>query len=196
MLSLKDLHKGETAWIIGKGTSLLNLKREHIGTGIIIAIYEAVIPIEHLDFPNITYSLQKDGGKMKKKVHELDYECDHRGECNYCEWVVRPRYATLLMHEDEAKWCFEDYSPRYLFTLKDIGMDENQFSLCCAIRIAQFMGCTDVKLVSFDAHVTGDNRNVVPIFDQRYYDWIYEEQRKILPKYLEGVKYEWVTPLS
>ena len=73
-------------------------------------------------------------------------------------------------------------------------MHENQFSLACAIKIAQYMGCSKIKMVSCDAHATGDNGNVIPLFSDEYYNWIYEKQRQILPHYLKGVDYEWVTP--
>lgn len=193
MLQLKGIHKGETAYIIGKGKSLLNLKRSDIGVGIIIAIYEAIIPIEMLGFLNVTYSLQKDGGLHKNVPHSPSPDCDRR-DCDYCEWVVRPRKSTLLLHEQEAKYCFEDYKPRYLFTLEEIGMDHNEFSLVCAIKIAQFMGCEKFKFVSCDAHTHGDTENCVPVMEQSYYDWIYHKQREILPEYLKGLNVEWITP--
>jgi len=196
MRELKDRHKGETAWIIGKGLSLRFLKKSDFGEGPVIAIYEALIPIETMRLPNPLYSLQKDGGRLKKRLHQMDAECDHQTECDFCEWVVRPLTATLLLHELEARHCFKDYSPRYTFTLDEIGMQENQFSLACAIKIAQYMGCDKVRFVSCDVHATGATGNIVPLFDQSYYDWIYGEQKKILPKYLEGVDCEWVTPES
>lgn len=131
---------------------------------------------------------------MKKRLHQLDAECDFQDKCDFCEWVVRPRFATLLLHELEARNCFKDYPRRHVFTLEEIGMRENQFSLVCAIKIAQYMGCDKVKILCCDAHVTGDTRNVVPLFNKEYYDHIYAAQRAILPEYLKGVDYEWITP--
>lgn len=194
LLGLKDKHKGQSCWIVGKGKSLHYLKKSDFGPGPVIAIYEAVIKVEALGLNNPVYSLQKDGGKLKRRPHEQDAECDHQDQCDYCDWVVRPLYATLLLHEKEARYCFKDYTPRYVFTLEEIGMHENQFSLVCAIKIGQYMGCDSFRIVSCDAHAMGDNGNIIPLFNQSYYDWIYAEQKRILPKYLEEVNHEWITP--
>ena len=193
MISLKNKHIKETCWIIGKGPSLLKLKREHIGDGPIIALYEAIVPIEIKGFPNVTYSLQKDGGLRKNHTGVVSCECDFR-KCDECHGIVRPRGSILLLHEDEAKYCFEDYAPRFTFKLSEIGMRHNEFSLVCAIKIGQFMGCQKFKFVSCDAHANGDTGNVVPVMSQEYYDYIYEVQRQLLPEYLGGLDYEWITP--
>jgi len=191
--SLKDRHKGETCWIIGKGPSLFNLKREDVGDGPIIALYEAIVPIEILGFPNPLYALQKDGGMRKRVVGVVSCECDFR-KCDDCHGIVRPRKATLLLHEDEARYCFPDYAPRFTFKLSEIGMPHNEFSLVCAIKIGQFMGCNQFRFVSCDAHSKGDTGNIIPVMSQAYYNHIYSVQRKILPEYLEGLDYEWITP--
>ena len=190
---LKNRHKGETVWIIGKGKSLAKLKRSDIGEGPVIAIYEAIVPIEILGFPNSLYCLQKDGGSRKRSPLSLFSECDSR-ECDHCDGVVRPERATLILHSKESKYCFEDYSPRYLFALKEIGLERNEFSLVCAIKIAQLMGCVKFRFVSCDAHAIGSNEHFLPLFSSDYYDWIFDLQKKILPTYLEGIDYEWVTP--
>uniref|UniRef100_A0A6M3XVK7 Uncharacterized protein n=1 Tax=viral metagenome TaxID=1070528 RepID=A0A6M3XVK7_9ZZZZ len=193
MIRFKDKHKGETAWIIGKGTSLFHLSRNDIGNGPIIAIYEAIVPIEILNFPNELFSLQKDGGARKRNPLSDDPECDDR-QCDFCKGMVTPKRATLLLHEKEAKYCFEDYPRRLLFTLEEIGLPNNEFSLVCALKIAQFMGCDKFRFVSCDAHANGDIGNFIPLFNKEYYGWIYGMQKDILPKYLEGLDYEWVTP--
>lgn len=192
MLPLNS-HNGETCWIVGKGPSLKYLKREHIGDGPIIAIYEAVVPIELLEFPNKVYSLQKDGGLDKKYPFTVSNECDFR-QCDFCKGIVKPKRATLLLHELEAKYCFEGYPDRYVFTLEEIGMPHNEFSLVCALKIGQYFGCAEFAFVSCDAHSQGDYGNIFPVMRQDYYDHIYKVQRSILPKYLEGVHYRWVTP--
>jgi hypothetical protein len=198
MIKLKDAHRGETVWIIGKGMSLLQLKTDTIGPGPVIAIYEAIVPVEALNIPNPTYCLEKDGGWRKKfpggmPDGGISPECAYR-ECDFCEGMIRPQRATLLLHEKEAKYCFPDYAPRIVFNLEDIGMDHNEFSMVCAIKIGELMGCTKFKFVSFDAHANDDYRNVMQMFNDSHYRWTYGMQKSILPPYLEGKDYEWVTP--
>jgi hypothetical protein len=196
MIELKDTHSGETAWIVAKGPSVLNLKKTDIGDGPIIALYETIAIVEMLDLPNPVYSLQKDGGQNKTHVAPttiLSSECESR-DCKNCGWVARPQKATLLLHDLEAEFCFPDYSPRYLFNLAEIGLPYNTFSLVCALKIAQFLGCTKFMFVSADAQSIGDLRCCLPIYPQKYYDHDYAAQRIMFPAYLEGLDYGWITP--
>jgi hypothetical protein len=196
MKDLKGKHEGETAWIVAKGPSVLNLKKTDIGEGPVIALYETIVIVEMLGLSNPVYSLQKDGGQNKKHVAPttiLSSECESR-DCTHCGWVVRPQKATLLLHDLEAEFCFPDYSPRKLFTLAEIGLPYNTFSLVCALKIAQFMGCTKFMFVSADAQATGDLRCCLPIYPQEYYDHDYEAQRRMFPPYLVGLDYGFVTP--
>lgn len=48
-------------YIIGRGPSLANLRREHIGEGIVIALNEAIVAVDELHLDNPTISLQNDG---------------------------------------------------------------------------------------------------------------------------------------
>ena len=190
---LREIHKGETAWIIGKGMSLLDIKLSDVGDGPVICLGESIIVLETLKFPNVLYSLQKDGGERRKYPFGLSAECDVR-DCDHCSGVVRPQGSILLMHDLEARYCFEDYSPRYLFTLEEIGLPYNEISVVCAIRIAQLMGCIKFKFVSFDAHATGDEDCIIPIWTHERYKWLFNRQKEILPQFLKGLDYEWITP--
>jgi len=194
----KDKHKGETAYIIGKGKSLIHFNRSNIGDGVVIAIAESIVPIEALEIP--AYSLQKDGGWLKRYPASLDPACDSR-DCDNCRGMVRPQKAILLVHDLEARYCFKDYSPRHVFTLEEIGQPHNEFSLVCAIKIAQLMGCEKFKFVSCDAHAVGDYDVYVPgLGINTTPGWHGIEmrnlkmQRELIKPYLEGTDYEWITP--
>jgi hypothetical protein len=156
MQRLKDKHLGQTAWIIGKGPSLAYLTKEDIGEGPVIAINESIIKIESLDLSNPTYSMQKDGGRRRKYFPSDSPECDCSPNCDGCQYMTKPKKATLLVHNRESLFCFPDYSPRYVFDWRDLGMPRNDISLVTAIRMGQFMGCTSFKFVCCDLHAFGD----------------------------------------
>lgn len=199
MESLKDKHKNETAWIIGKGPSLQYLKKEDIGDGVVITINEAIVAIGRLGLKNHTYSLQKDGGAWKKPTDDnLSPDCDYSGErCESCQHMVTPKEATLLLHDLESAYCFPDYTPRYVLNLQRLGLPGNVFSMIFALKAAQYMGCKKIKFVSFDAHAKGDFRAYTPgetARDDEEEAGLYRGQTVGIKPHLEGVDYEWITP--
>ncbi|MCK4819049.1 hypothetical protein KA005_24965 [bacterium] len=166
MKKFRNLYKGETMWIIGKGPSLQYLTKEDIGSGPIIAINESIIKIEELDLPNPVFSMQKDGGNRKRhrRQRSLVPDCDYTPNCgDRCGGMVRPKKgATLLVHRHESLYCFPDYSPRYVFDWKELGLPKNRFSQILAIKIGLLMGCTNFRFVSFDVHINGSIETYIP----------------------------------
>lgn len=143
-------HPGSTCTIVAPGPSVRFIKAEHVADGPIIAIYDAIVPVEALGLPNSTYALQKDGGFV--------CGCDH--DCERCTTagMVRPQRAPLLLHEPESGDCFPGH-PRYVFGVADdLGFEGEGWSnsATCAVRLAYYMGATALRLVSFDACTTGD----------------------------------------
>jgi len=138
---LKDKHKGETCYIVGKGLSLKSIKKEHFGEGIIITINSAIVQIEKLGLTNQIYAMMKDGDVPD----------------------FRPQKAILLVSLHESNNVLEDYSPRYVFnaiTLTNTKYRYREFSANCALKVAQLMGCSKIKLLCFDACTMGDIRGI------------------------------------
>ena len=132
--NLANAYKGETAWIVGKGPSLLNIKKEDFGDGPIICISEAIIPVEKLGLDNPIYSLQKDADPPDRPP------------------IQPPKSATLLIQEVETPDRHREYKPRFVFdNSRDFGCVWNTISSVSATNIAELMGCTEVAYVSFDA---------------------------------------------
>jgi hypothetical protein len=140
--------------------------------------------------------MQKGAGHNKCIPESLIPDCNNR-DCDNCHGVARPSYATLLVHDKESLYCFEDYPDRLVFSLEDLGLDHNEFSLACAVRVAQLMGCTKFNFVSCDAHATGDLGTAFPEierWDDDYYKWAYGTQKELMPKYIGGLDCKWITP--
>lgn len=136
---LRYKHLGKTAYIVGKGASLEYLRKEHFGDGIVIAISEAIIPVENLELDIPIYSLQKDYDPP-----------DHTP-------IAPPKKATLLVHEREVAGRHKDYEPRYVFdNTLDFGVAWNTPSCFSATFIAELLGCSKIVYISFDSCTTGD----------------------------------------
>jgi len=197
--ALKDVHAGDTAWIIGKGPSLLMLTREQLGPGPVIAINEATIAIEALGLDNAVYSLQKDAERYES-APEL------RVVTAGTEPIAPLRGATLLVHRHESANRMPQYAPRFVFdNVADFGLEWWEFSSLTAAAIAKLMGCRKVVFVSHDACVFGDARTCSPRSDgsfQVHTDEVtaanYPQHRQRIDEYLSRVSMnaEWLTPES
>lgn len=197
MNRLKDKHKGQTAWIIGKGASLQYLKKEDIGEGPVITINQAIVAVEKLDLPNVVYSMQKNGGN--KRVYSADNlcpDCKHSGSCgDVCGSMVRPKSAPLLLHEHESKYCFPDYAKRHIFDWQNLGLPGNRCSMVLAVTIAKnVMGCSRFCFVSFDAHANGDNNSYIPGTGIIKKGSEYNIQIDEIKPFIEGLDCQWITP--
>ncbi len=196
---LKNKYEGQTAWIIGKGKSLANLKKSDIGEGFIIAMNSSILKIEELGFVDNVYTIQKDGGHKRKydgSCH-LDPVCDYAGSCpeDLCGDAIRPKTATLFVHDKESLYCFEDYSPRYVFNWEELGLNGNSNSMVCAVLIAQLMGCKHINFVSCDSF-THDNYDMYdPHYGVTKTDHLmYLTIKKSITPFLETFSHDFITP--
>lgn len=126
--AIRDKHKGEVCYIVGKGPSIQ--KWERPVDGVVIALNEACL------FVPADYSMQQDG----------------KPEC-----MIRPKEGeTLLLSERSAHW-FEDYEPRLVYSqTKDLGIQDKIISAVSAIEVARLFGCKEVVFVGFDSLTVGD----------------------------------------
>ena len=194
--ALKDRHAGQTAWIIGKGPSLVMLSKEQIGGGPVIALNEAIIPLESFGLDNPLYSMQKDADEYDEEAMVVT---------RLGESYIPIKRATLLVHAHESPHRLEHYTPRYVFDNEaDFGLEWWQFSSLVAAAVAKVMGCAKVVFVSHDACVFGDTRCCIPREDGSYQilqresatDDDYEPHRARIDEYLArvGLLAEWLTP--
>ncbi len=189
---LRYKHHGETAWIVGKGPSLVNLKKEDFGPGPVIAISESIIPVEKLGLENKIYSLQK------------DYDPPEHAP------IAPPVSATLLVHEREVAGRHKDYKPRYVFdNVLDFNAAWNTPSSITAVMIAELLGCSQIRFISFDSctqdsvatcHFNADGSHmVIESPSQETESWReYKAIARGLKEYIERkyIAAEWVTPLE
>ena len=186
MKSLRGKHKGETAWIIGKGSSLQYLTADDIGSGPVNTINQAIEKVETLELDNPIYSLQKNGGPKRTNIpgNNLSPNCEDVCE-DVCGNMTKPKDATLIVHNLESFYCFDDYSQRYVFKLEDFGLTQNTCSFVIAIKMGQLFGCDSFNFISFDAHVFGCEKYA----NQPYVHQIAE----VKPHYAD-LNVKWITP--
>lgn len=171
MDSLKNIHHGSIISIIGKGPSLQYLAPEHLQSNPVIALYEAIIPVELMQLNNPIYSLQKD------------------------DVLTVPKRATLLLHEHESKNCLPNFNPRIVFNNDQFGIPWNAFSQITAVKIAQWMGANRIQFICFDSFTTGSNATYVPgkgIIDKDHDN--YPKQKVKIADFLLTFDHEFITP--
>lgn len=200
MERFRNIYKGQTVWIIGKGPSLQYLTKKDIGLGPVITINQAIIKVEEFDLPNPIYSMQKDGGDRRrhKDSHPLILkpDCDYTPDCgDTCGNMYRPKQgATLLLHQHESLYCFPEYSPRYVFDWAKLGLRCNQFSLIIAIKIGILMGCKKFHFISFDAHVNGCLESYTPNIGTTNINPAFKSYVQKVRRYIRKLDYKWITP--
>lgn len=181
---IKDIHKGQDVYIVGKGLSLKNLNKSYIWAGVIITINDAIEKVESLNFSNPTYSMQKDGmgGEQNQSTNEPLHDCSLHG--------TMPKKATLLVHKYGSSNCMLDYKPRLVFDNLELGLQICDFSALSCIKIAQVMGCKRFFFVSFDACTRGDGRSAL---NNVSYPNYFAQCERMKP-YLSGLNYKFITP--
>jgi len=193
---LETLHKkyeGQTVSIIGSGPSIEHLELKHFEDDPVIAINRAVVKVEALAASGVDiYSLQKDGDQRGRLEYQRSSDCKYQENCQgQCGLMVRPERAALIVHKHESNNCFPDYSPRFVFDWKYLGMPCNEFSMATAIQIGRFMGCAKFRFICCDAHATGDLRHGETGQVQN----TYQGQRiNIKMNYLPDLDHEFITP--
>ena len=202
MKTLKGIHDGQTAWIVGKGPSLRYLKKTDFGPGPVITINSAIVAVESLGLENPVYSMQKDGGERRNAKWAFEPlnawhsdPCKHAGAlCDDCKGIVRPKGATLLVHEWESKFCLPDYPKRIVFDVLELGMPQNEFSMIVAAYMARYMGCKDIVFVCCDAHAISDYRLLSDDGKTGNKNRYYIFQTFVSGKYLSEFQHSFITP--
>jgi hypothetical protein len=175
---LRDIHKGETCYIVGMGASLLQLTPDYFKDGFIVATYESIYKIESFNLPNPVYSMQKD------TITGL------------------PGRSPLLLHAHESARQNPDYEPCYVFdNPRDFGgrrwdNPSGVISSC----IAHWMGAGHITILCFDRTTHGDFRR--PLWVNGEYtlnaplDLVLSDVRKEVEEMAKqrNVKVDWVTP--
>jgi len=195
MEALRNKYKGQILNIVGKGPSLRFLKKDHFVPGPIVTINQAILAVEPFGFEDL-YSMQKDGGsrKIDKGQWVLSSDCDYSDDCGYrCGAIIRPEKATLLVHDKESLYCFNDYSPRVVLDWLTLGLPGNENSMIFSIQLGKFFGCSGFRFISFDAHTSGDCATYVPGETEMKISG-YNSQIEKIPGHINGFDSEWITP--
>lgn len=193
--ALRGRHAGETAYIVGKGPSLLCATADIFGPGPVITLNHAVLYVRRLNLPNPIYAFQKDGCRY----HDGGSPYVPPGPDHECVGETVPLKApeTALWSAAESPHCGDGYEPRVIVDVEEFGCRWQTPSAPVATRIAVAMGCARIVFVSHDAHTNGDLRRVVDgISVQHETDLGYPAAGRWSQQYADdaGIPVEWVTP--
>lgn len=151
---VRNIHLGQTAWIVGKGPSLLALRTGDFGDGPVIAMNAAIMKVQALRLPNPLYAMQKDGCAHQPCVCEPQ---------NGKPALVRLEASTtlFLQRPDYSEKCFPMHENAiYMQPETELKLPKPAMSIRMCAAIARFMGCSKIVFLCCDSLVNGDIRRV------------------------------------
>jgi len=176
---LRDIFKGQTANIIGKGPSLDNLTAKDIVDGPIIALNEAIHKVESLDLPNSTIVVQQDA--------HLEGKC------------IPSKDKTKMFISAMAGQCGKGFANRVVYKAVSLGLRDASLSAQIAIGLCKVFGITKIRMVCFDACVnkkTAYAECVGSKPEEHGKPERFLRHRKILDADLRRYSPEWVIPVN
>ena len=186
---LQNKYAGQTCYIVGRGPSLLNIKKEHIGRGPVIVINEAIMNIAEMKLDNDIYSQWRNG----------DMPADLRK-------YLKTGDALLLFSDPVPEYVstadqFLDYRPLYTLSCRgDLNCNPRlAFSHRSAVELAvNVFGCNNLVMMGFDSYRNDDRTVLKKEFVQsEYRPGDYREQIEIIERRLEAMPHvnaEWFFP--
>lgn len=191
LTELEGKYEGQTCYIVGRGASLLDVKKEHFGPGPVIVLNEAIQNVYRLKLggENPIFSQWRNGDVLENLPKYLK-EGDAMILCD-----------DPVLDDPPSSSLFEDYESRYVFNCKyDLGFEPAAtFSHKAAIEIAtQIFGCKHLVMVGFDSY-KGDFQTVLGegFVHSEFRPGDYHEQIQIVISRLarlKDVKADWFFP--
>jgi len=188
---VKNMHMGQTAWVVGKGPSLRHLRAEHFGDGPVITMNEAIMSVQALGLPNPLYAMQKDGCAHQPCV------CKGRGaepplvvlEESTTLFLQRPGYSELCFAMHKNALC--------VLPEIDLKLPAHAMSIRMCAAIARLMGCSEIIFMCCDSLANGDIRRVDSWTGQIVQDAACENYLPNNPRLINdlgGFPYRFITP--
>jgi len=186
IMALHNVYKDQTAWIVGRGASLLNVTKEAFGLGPVIVLNEAIMNISRLRLSNDVYTLWRNGDVLPDlpKYGAAMILCDNP-----------------VLSDPPSSTQFPDYRLRYVFECRrDLDCDPPAtFSMKAALEIAvRIFGCNRVVFVGFDSCTVGDVKTVLDdgFVQSEHRPGAYCEQGEIVKARVAelDLDVEWIAP--
>ena len=186
--NLKGKCKGETCYIVGRGPSLLEIKKEDIGAGPVICLNESIENVKALNLNNPIYSQWRNGDAPPDTISHLK-----AGDALLlCDNPVLGDWPSSTQ--------FGAWPDRYAFECKkDLGVEPAAcFSHLAAVEIAvKVFGCSYLVFVGFDSYL-GDVRTVLHdgFIKSEYRPGDYDEQIDIIKERVDKgcIAHKWFFP--
>jgi hypothetical protein len=190
---LRNLYAGETAWIVGKGPSLLHLRAEHFGNGPVITLNQSVLIVQELGLSNEIYSMQKDGCGATHAEARCQ-RCGHRPPMTYPHEDV----TVILQEPNFSEFCLWEHKKRLWVNVQDLGFEiESEMAIRMVIKLAQVMGCKTLVLLCCDSLTNGsletldlDTRQSALTSAGQYYEYV----APLVMGDLEQIDHRFITP--
>lgn len=147
-------HPGATAYIVGRGPSLLDLRRGDFGPGPVITLNAAIHHVRTLALPNPLYYMWKDGCLP----HGL---ADNSPDVHECVLPLPQSGETFLTSLAEGRFCLQAWKARHVIDVQaEFGIPWWTMSAPVAVEVAHAMGVAELVMYGHDAYADGDTRRV------------------------------------
>jgi hypothetical protein len=173
-----DLYKGQTCYIVGKGTSLQFLDKSYFQEpGCVIVMNDAILHVQDLELSQTIYSMQKDG----------------------YDWVmIRPKDNIILILQEQysINW-FEEHPNRLSINpVEDFDFLVTEMSVRMCVALAKATGCNKIVMLCCDSLVSEDycawdTRDKKVITRN---DYFYKYVKPLVLEDLESIQHEIITP--
>ena len=150
-----------TAYIVGKGPSLLELTASDFGPGPVITLNQAVVDVRKLHLPNQIYCQQKDGcvGQNRHQMPPPRHVCPPTSDM-----VTPVQPETVLLSRAESPTCFYDYPNRVVIDVEALLPGRRWFTPSSPVAAAyavKVLGCDSLVFLAHDSYMNGDLRRVM-----------------------------------
>lgn len=154
---LMNKYVGETAWIVGKGPSLRDLRAEHFGDGPVITMNESILIVQDLGLSNPLYSMQKDGCSPLREVERCGGMCQMKFPMVY----PNPDVTVILQDPGFSENCLPKHERRlWVDPIRELGLlAATEMSVLMCIQIVRVMACAKINFVCCDS-LRGDFRTI------------------------------------
>jgi hypothetical protein len=155
-MNITGIHRGEPVTIVGRGPSLLKLTKADFGRGPVISLNHAILRLRMLDLDDPMYVMQKDGCVVHTSHSSVPLGC----VCPNGRMIAPLEDETLILSAAESPHCFPDHQLRHIVDVEAFGLPWYTMSAPVAVRVAEVMGCSSVRMLAFDSFTRRDGRRV------------------------------------
>lgn len=156
--NIRGIHPGETAYIVGRGPSLLRITADDFGPGPVIVLNSTIVHVRKLHLPNPIYYMWKDGC-----LPHTRYENPPSYPHSPCGVIPAEEGEVFITSTNDGSYCGLDFPIRLEIDVEaSYGLPWYTMSTPMAVEVAWEMGCSSLVIMGHDAYLAKNTNRVLP----------------------------------